>query len=168
MKSSGPCVIGLGANTPSRFGSPQVTLETALERLPAHGVRILRRAAWIRSAAYPPGSGPDFVNGAALIETDLSPHETLTALHAVEAEIGRIRTERYAPRSVDLDLLLWGDLVLPDLETYHYWRDLPEPEWTRQTPPDLILPHPRIQDRSFVEGPVSELVGNWRRWTPET
>ncbi len=162
VKSSDPCVIGLGANSPSGVGPPLDTLTAALDRLEALGFRIVRRAPWIASPAYPPGAGPDFVNGAVLAETALAPEAALAALHQVETDFGRIRSERYGPRSVDLDLICWGDRVAPDRDVLRAWIALPRADWTKRAPDQLLLPHPRLQDRAFVLAPLTALAPDWR------
>lgn len=87
-----------------------------------------------------PGQGPqpDFLNAAAHIETTLPPGDLLALLHRIEAEAGRVRTERYAARPLDLDLLVYGDLRLDT--------------------PGLTLPHPRLTERRFVLEPLADLA----------
>jgi 2-amino-4-hydroxy-6-hydroxymethyldihydropteridine diphosphokinase len=85
---------------------------------------------------------PDFINGCAIVETNLSPLAILAILLDLEKQFGRQRRQRWDARTLDLDLLLYGDLVL----------DLPE----------LILPHPRMGDRAFVMLPLAEIAPNWR------
>ena len=113
--------------------------------------------------AFPAGSGPDFVNAAVAVETDLPPEAILALLHEIEAETGRERRERWAARTLDLDLIALGDLMRPDRETLSHWIDLPLDQQMQQTPDRLLLPHPRMQDRAFVLVPLSEVVpAGWR------
>lgn len=91
-----------------------------------------------RSAAIGPGPQPDYLNAALLLQTALSPLELLDALQAIEAEQGRQRTVRWGPRTLDLDLLLYGDREL----------NLPR----------LRIPHPRIPERAFVLRPLADLL----------
>lgn len=136
--------IGLGANLPSaRYGPPRPTLEAALERLSRQGLQIWRRSRWYASAPVPAGDQPWFVNGVAEIGSVLPPQDILRVLHAVEEEIGRVRTVRNAPRAVDLDLLdVDGRVSGPD-------------DWPQ-------LPHPRLHQRAFVLMPLAELAPDWR------
>ena len=86
----------------------------------------------------------------------------LAALHRIEAAFGRVRTDRWASRILDLDLLSMDDAVLPDRATFEYWSGLSLAEQARRTPDRLILPHPRIQDRAFVLVPLAEIAPDWR------
>ncbi len=126
------CLIGLGSN----LGERRQTLDRAVARLQSHArVDLLRTSAWIETA---PVGGPDgqppFLNGALVAETSLSPEALLEVLHEIENALGRRRAERWGPRTVDLDLLLYGELV--------------------RTTPSLVLPHPRMAWRRFVLEPA--------------
>jgi len=126
------------------------------------GITLLRRSRWYRTPAFPPGSGPDFVNGAAELTTTLAPQALLAVLHRVEAELGRQRPSRWAPRICDLDLIAIGDLVLPDRATLDRWMALDLGTAQSVTPPRLILPHPRMHERGFVLVPLAEIAPGWR------
>ena len=139
--ADGLILIGLGANLPSRFGTPRQTLEAALDTIATKGVRVTRRSRWWKSAPVPVSDQPWFVNGVAALETELPPEELLTLLHAVEAEFGRVRGAANAARPLDLDLLAYGRL---------------------RREGGLILPHPRMTDRSFVLLPLGDIAPFWR------
>ena len=111
--------------------------------------------------AFPPGSGPDFVNAAVAFDCDLDPRQLMEVLHDIEADMGRVRTNRWGQRTLDLDLLAVGELVLPDRATYERWRNLPPERQTTETPQQLILPHPRMQDRGFVLVPLADIAPDW-------
>lgn len=85
----------------------------------------------------------------------------LSELHRIESELGRVRDRRWGARSVDLDLLFLGDSVRPDPETQTVWRDLSVDEQIAATPDQLILPHPRLQDRAFVLVPLAQVAPDW-------
>lgn len=126
--------IGLGAN----LGEPLATLQAAcaaIAGLPQ--TRSLQRSAWYRSAPVE-ASGPDFVNGVLVVETGLTPLALLDALQAIELQHGRERPYRNAPRTLDLDLLLYGDL--------------------QQDTERLTLPHPRVTQRAFVLLPLLDVL----------
>lgn len=126
--------IGLGAN----LGELEHTLAQALTALAAlPQTRLLAVSGTYRSAPVEAG-GPDFLNAVAQIETALPPERLLEALLAIEQEHGRQRPFPNAPRTLDLDLLLYADL---QLDTQ-----------------DLTLPHPRLQQRAFVLLPLLELA----------
>ena len=115
-----------------------------------------------RTPAFPPGSGPDFLNAALSVQTSLGPIELLAALHRIEGEMGRTRTRRWEPRVCDLDLLAMGDSVLPDRRTVLHWMDLDDVLAMASAPPDLILPHPRLHRRGFVLVPLADIAPEWR------
>jgi 2-amino-4-hydroxy-6-hydroxymethyldihydropteridine diphosphokinase len=155
-------LIALGANLPSLAGPPRATLEAALGELHGRTVAVTARSPWYRTPAFPAGSGPDFVNGAAALESALAAAELLDVLHALERALGRRRDERWEPRVCDLDLLAWDDRVLPDAATARTWIELPPGERRHRVPPDLVLPHPRLQERGFVLRPLADVAPDWR------
>lgn len=114
-----------------------------------------------QTPAFPPGNGADYVNAALSVETDLPPRAVISALHEVEQEMGRTRVKRWEPRTLDLDLIGMGDLLLPDVETHAWWRALPLEDQVRAIPDELILPHPRLQERAFVLVPLADVAPDW-------
>ena len=135
--------IGLGANLDSgEYGPPMATLTAALAALKTNKCKVLRRSSWYRSAPVPVSSQPWFVNCVAELVSDLAPDRLLAHLHAVEDRFGRVRSSPNAPRTIDLDLLIYDDLVLA-------------------TDPGPLVPHPRMQQRAFVLLPLRELAPDW-------
>lgn len=133
MSSAVLAHVALGAN----LGDARATVSdaiAALDRLPQ--TRLLRASGLYRSAPWE-ASGPDFINAVAAVETGLDAHELLRALQALELQAGRERPYRNAPRTLDLDLLLYGDAVIDT--------------------PDLSVPHPRLRERAFVLLPLAEI-----------
>ena len=155
------CLIAMGANLPSATGTALQTLEKSLELFLLESLQIARISKWFSTPAFPAGSGPDFVNGAVLIETDLTPEGVLAALHRIEAAMGRTRENRWEPRLCDLDLIAYDDKILPDLDTYLHWKSLDLSNQKTLTPDQLVLPHPRLQDRSFVLVPLNDIAPDW-------
>ncbi|MEM8622399.1 MAG: 2-amino-4-hydroxy-6-hydroxymethyldihydropteridine diphosphokinase [Pseudomonadota bacterium] len=158
-------LIALGANLAEGDRSPRETLEAALLALEEDGFAVKARSRWWRSPAFPPGSGPDFVNGAARIvgsRGDVDAETVLKALHRVERSLGRERRARWAPRVCDLDLLAIGSRVLPDPETLGDWMALTAEEAGERLPATLLLPHPRLHERGFVLAPLAEVARDWR------
>ena len=139
-------VIALGGNDKGGWPDLTTALEAALARLPEIGVTVQRRSRWWTSSAWPDPADPPFLNGVALVETALAPEALMTALAGLETVMGRVRTTRNAPRTLDLDLIAYGRLA---------------GEFG-----DLILPHPRAAERLFVMGPLAEIAPAWRR--PQT
>ena len=135
-------VVALGSNLGGERGSSRAILEEALARFAGEGLRVTRRSPWWRSASWPDPTRPDYLNGVAIVETELGPAQTLEALHRIEAGLGRERREANAPRTLDLDLIAHGRTILPG--------------------PGLVLPHPRAAERLFVMGPLAEVAPGWR------
>lgn len=156
-------LVALGGNMPVAGRAPASTLRRALNLLEAvPGIAVARVSRLYRTPAWPPGSGPDFVNAAAVLETELPPVGLLGALHAVEARLGRTRSARWEPRVCDLDLLGMEDAVMPDAETVKRWMALPPNAAASAAPEELILPHPRLHERAFVLVPLDEVAPAWR------
>ncbi|HSF94714.1 MAG TPA: 2-amino-4-hydroxy-6-hydroxymethyldihydropteridine diphosphokinase [Thermohalobaculum sp.] len=163
IKKKSQVLIALGANVPPEGGALSDTLDRALQLLDGiDETALVRSSRWYRTPAYPPGSGPDFLNGAALLESLLAPEAMLAALHDVETRLGRERPTRWAPRTCDLDMTAYGDLILPDRETLARWMALDLGKAQSLVPPRLILPHPRMHERGFVLVPLAEIAPGWR------
>lgn len=134
-------LIAVGANLPSRFGSPQAACEAAYRTLNDRGVRVVAQSGWFETAPVPVSDQPWYVNGIAVVDCDLGPTALLSLLHEVEAEMGRVRTVQNAPRVIDLDLLSHGEIVMDG---------------------NICIPHPRLAERAFVLLPLREVAPGWR------
>lgn len=156
------CLIALGSNLENGANSPRGLINYAIERLGCDVSSYLRVSRVFQSPAFPIGSGPDFLNAAVTLQSPLSPRDILDWLHEIEADAARVREQRWGPRTLDLDLIAVDDLVLPDADTQAYWRDLPLADQMRDAPQELILPHPRMQDRAFVLVPLADVAPDWR------
>lgn len=154
-------LIALGANLPLGTASPADTLNKALAALPSDSVTVEEVSRFYRTPCFPAGAGPDYVNAAARLRAPLTAQDMLAHLHQIETEFGRERNERWGMRTLDLDLIAAQDSVLPDLKTFEAWRDLPPEEQRRTQPDQLILPHPRLQDRAFVLVPLCDVAADW-------
>ncbi len=127
--------IGIGSN----LGQPAHQVHRAVAALAAlPHTRLIACSPWYGSHAVGPGPQPDYINGVACLETALSPPDLLAALQAIETAQGRVRQQRWGPRTLDLDILLYGDLTLHR--------------------PDLTVPHPRLLERPFVLQPLLALA----------
>jgi len=156
------CLVALGANQTLGGRSLRESLDFAFASLADAGLDPVARSGLYRTPAYPPGAGPDFLNAAARIVTDLPPDQVLERLHRIEAALGRERHVRWAARTLDLDLLAMGDRVLPDRDTFRAWADMPPARRGTEAPDRLILPHPRLHERGFVLIPLAEVAPDWR------
>jgi 2-amino-4-hydroxy-6-hydroxymethyldihydropteridine diphosphokinase len=135
--------LGLGANLPSRFGSPVETLTRAVAAIAAAGIVITARSPWYESAPVPRADDqPWYVNGVVRVATALDPAGLLAALQGIERDFGRVRSVANAPRTLDLDIIAWGARVA-----------------TEGAP---LLAHPRMQERAFVLLPLRDLAPDWR------
>ena len=126
--------VGLGAN----LGDARATLAAAVKALENHpGITLVAMSSLYRTAPVD-ATGPDYINAVVELRTTLAPSQLLQALQAIEADHGRQRPYRHAPRTLDLDLLLYGQRQADD--------------------PQLTLPHPRLHRRAFVLEPLAELA----------
>lgn len=163
MAPANHSLVAFGANLPLDGQSPLATVQQALASFPGEGLEILATSAIYATDCFPSGAGPDFVNGAVLVNAgQAGPEAVLAALHRIEARFGRERKQRWAGRTLDLDLLAQGDLVLPDATAQTEWRSLDPEAQARLAPDRLILPHPRLQDRAFVLVPLADIAPDWR------
>ena len=153
-------LVAIGSNLPGEARNSLETCISTLALIESPDVRILRCARWRRSAAYPAGSGPDFVNGAIALETSLTAADLLSRLHGVEAKLGRERRVRWGPRVCDLDLIGYADEITPDTETLR--RLMREGATSIEAPDEMILPHPRMHERAFVLEPLADIAPDWR------
>ncbi|MBD2256850.1 2-amino-4-hydroxy-6-hydroxymethyldihydropteridine diphosphokinase [Pseudanabaena sp. FACHB-2040] len=131
------CAIALGSN----LGDSRCILQDALTALDAtEGITVLTHSRFYETAPVGPPQ-PDYLNCSVLLQTCLAPEALLRELLQIEASFGRVRRERWGPRLLDLDLILFGDLVL--------------------TTPTLQIPHPRMHERAFVLVPLAEVAPDW-------
>jgi 2-amino-4-hydroxy-6-hydroxymethyldihydropteridine diphosphokinase len=138
--------VAIGANlTSPRFGAPPGSFAAALDLLRNGGVEIVSVSRWYRSPPLPPSPQPHYINGVIAVRSGHAPWELLSRLHQVEQAFGRVRGERNAARSLDLDLLAYGDAVI-----------------AADAGGGLQVPHPRLSERSFVLLPWSELSPGWK------
>jgi 2-amino-4-hydroxy-6-hydroxymethyldihydropteridine diphosphokinase len=129
-----PVFLGLGSN----LGDREAAIAGAVGRLAARGFRTTRRSSlWLTEPVGGPPQG-FFLNAVAGGETALSPEALLEACLATEREMGRVRAERNAPRTIDVDVLLFGS--------------------ERREGPGLVVPHPRMHERRFVLAPLAEVA----------
>jgi 2-amino-4-hydroxy-6-hydroxymethyldihydropteridine diphosphokinase len=132
--------IGLGGNVPSKAGAPEATLVAATRRLESLG-RVAARSSLYSTAPVGFDEQPRFVNAVVALSTELTPRELLDELMKIEQEFGRDRAASFTngPRTLDLDILLLGDLAVSE--------------------PGLEIPHPRLKERAFVLIPLNEIAG---------
>lgn len=132
-----PVAIALGSN----LGDREAYLHAALDAIRPH-VHSLRCSSFHDTAPVGVGDQPIFLNAAAVGETSLSARQLLETLLDIEKRFGRERPYPGAPRTLDLDLILYDDEVIDS--------------------PDLVVPHPRFRERRFVLEPLAEIAADWR------
>lgn len=126
--------LALGANLGDRLAN----LQRAVDELAATpGIRVLRSSRVYETEPVGGPEQPEYLNAVLEVETDLAPHDLLEACLAVETAMGRVRTERWGPRPIDVDVLTYGTETIGE--------------------PDLTVPHPRMHERGFVLVPLAEL-----------
>ncbi|MGL5805336.1 MAG: 2-amino-4-hydroxy-6-hydroxymethyldihydropteridine diphosphokinase [Xenococcaceae cyanobacterium] len=130
------CAIALGSN----LGNSIEIIENSLKVLnQTPGIAIQAVSSWYKTKPIGPPQ-PDYINGCSLLEVKQTPEELLVLLLATELQFGRVRQEHWGARTLDLDLLLYDDLILDT--------------------PNLQLPHPRMKERAFVLVPLAEIAGD--------
>jgi 2-amino-4-hydroxy-6-hydroxymethyldihydropteridine diphosphokinase len=154
-------IIALGSNQQAVEASPQLIVERAIEALRGLGLVIRKISRFYQTPCFPVGAGPDYVNAACLLETTWSPSEVIETLHSIEQEFGRKRIQRWGQRTLDLDLISVEDVVCPSLKIHDKWRNLDLATQKIEAPTELIVPHPRVQDRAFVLIPMMDIAPDW-------
>ena len=143
MNASTRAYIGLGANLPFEGMSGPALLAQALSAVDAAGFIPLAVSNVWQTAAWPPSDQPDFYNAVAAVETgDVSPQVLFQSLRAIELRFGRERRERWAARTLDLDIIAM-DGVAGVFD-------------------EVTIPHPRMHERAFVLAPLAEVAPDWR------
>lgn len=128
--------IALGSN----LGDKEANLRQALKMLLVKGLQIRSVSSFFKTEPYGVTDQPEFINAVAFVKTDLAPEKLLKLLLDTELEMGRVRLRHWGERNIDLDLLLYDDLI--------YYSE------------KLVLPHPDMQNRLFVLQPLSEIAAD--------
>ena len=154
-------LIALGSNISLGRVQPLEIIKRAIAELREIHINLVSLSRFYETPAYPEGSGPNFINSVIKVEANYSPHRLLQKLHKIEEKFKRQRNSRWAARTLDLDLIAMQGQVLPSNKVFQYWFDLSLGEQKAKIPSELILPHPRIQDRVFVLSPLLDIEPNW-------
>ena len=126
--------LALGAN----LGDPAAQIGEAVERLAAGGASVVAKSRLYRSAPVGPPGQPDYLNAAVEVQTSLEPNALLAATQTIEQTMGRVKTVRWGPRLVDIDIALFGDRTVDT--------------------PALVIPHRELANRRFVLAPLADLA----------
>lgn len=126
--------IGIGSN----LGNRKESCERAIRLLIEHGITVIKRSSLIETEPWGVMEQPKFINMAVEVETDLEPENLLHLLKKIELAVGRLPTSHWGPRIIDLDILLYDDLIMES--------------------PELLIPHPGMSEREFVLKPLAEIA----------
>ena len=129
--------LGLGANLGDRLANLQRAVDLLAE---VSGLRVARSSRVYETEPVGGPEQPEYLNAVVEVETDLAPHDLLEACLSVETRMGRVRAEPWGPRTIDVDVLTYGDETIDE--------------------PDLVIPHPRMHERGFVLVPLAELTAD--------
>jgi 2-amino-4-hydroxy-6-hydroxymethyldihydropteridine diphosphokinase len=135
--------LGIGSNLGERLAHLQLAVDLLAA---ADGITVVGVSPVYETAPVGGPEQPDYLNAVVAIDTTLSAHELLAVAQRIEAAAERVRTVRWGPRTLDVDVLLVGDEQLDD--------------------PDLVVPHPRLAERAFVVVPLADLEPAWRARIP--
>ena len=140
-------ILGIGANLPHpKIGPPRASCGAALNILEKSDIYIDQRSPWYESKPVPISDQPWYVNGVVTVTTSLPPSALMQRLLAIEVDLGRERSVPNAPRTLDLDILAYGDRIIDEADV----SDL-----------QLKIPHPRMHIRSFVINPLCDISPTW-------
>lgn len=135
-------ILALGSNLKFNNNSPLENIESAYEYLERSNIKILQKSHIYQSEAYPNKSDPIFCNSAVSIETYLNPFDLLNKILEIEQLFGRVRKEKNNPRTLDIDIICYDNVILNQ--------------------ENLKIPHPFLQKRPFVFLPIRDLDENWK------
>ncbi|MEL0241826.1 MAG: 2-amino-4-hydroxy-6-hydroxymethyldihydropteridine diphosphokinase [Pelagibacteraceae bacterium] len=135
-------ILALGSNLPYKNHSPENIINLAYEFLLKKKIKILKKSHIYLSEAYPNKNDPKFCNSVISIETDLKPIDLLDKILEVEKEFGRVREIKNSPRTLDIDIICYNDLIINEKE--------------------ITIPHPSLHKRAFVLLPLRDIDENWR------
>ena len=155
-------IIVLGSNLSSEFGSSTEILKKCVGELKSfQAIQSLLESKWYISSSLVDKSEPRYVNVGIRFCTNLKPKELLNFTSDLEIKYGRKRQRRWEPRTCDIDILLCDQLILPSKQYFKKWLNLNFSDQIRLVPDELILPHPRLQDRTFFLKPLNDLQPEW-------
>lgn len=140
-------LIALGSNLAGPWGTPKQTLNRAISEMQHCFIRVQKISTFFETAPFGVTDQPHFVNAVARIATKLEPESLLEALQSIEDRAGRKRVKRWGPRTLDLDIIDYNGIIS-------------DPKPTDLRP--LALPHPGIEERSFVLAPIAEIAPRWK------
>ncbi len=155
-------VIVLGSNLSSEFGNSAETLKKCVDEITSNpDIKSILESNWYISSSFLNAREPRYVNVGIRFSTKLQPIKLLDFTSGLENKYGRKRKERWGPRTCDIDILLCDQLILPSKLYFKKWLNLNLSDQIRLVPDELILPHPRLQERTFFLKPLNDLKPEW-------
>ena len=154
-------LIALGSNLEKKNQTRSEIIKEAVGYLTLFNIILIKISSLWESNSFADKGQPKFVNAVIEVYSELTPSQILYSLKNIEKKFGRKVGQRWGNRVLDLDILGKGSTILPNLKVFNNWMRMPFEMQIRKQPIELILPHPRIQDRLFVLQPLKEVNPNW-------
>ena len=155
-------VVVLGSNLSSEFGNSAETLKKCVDEIRSNpDIGSLSESNWYISSSFLNKREPRYVNVGIRFSTKLKPIKLLNFTSGLENKYGRKRQERWGSRTCDIDILLCDQLILPSKLYFKKWLNLNLSDQIKLVPDELILPHPRLQERTFFLKPLNDLQSEW-------
>ena len=154
-------LLALGSNVSSDLQDSYDLIKKSISELCKKTIKKIDISNFYQTPAFPIGAGPDFINCVISAYTELDPVILLEELHSIEAKFGRKRLKRWGQRTLDIDLLDYDSKIKPNITYVQEWLNMPLDKQLKQTPNQLILPHPRLQERAFVLIPMADVAPDW-------
>ena len=155
-------LIAIGSNLETQNLSRLEVINSALGYFSQFNIILIKVSSFWESRSYPDKSQPNFINAVSEVHSELNPYQILHELKTIEKKMGRKNITRWENRVLDLDIIGAGSVILPNNFVFNKWLQMPLQKQIKNQPDELILPHPRIQDRLFVLKPLNEVDPHWR------
>jgi 2-amino-4-hydroxy-6-hydroxymethyldihydropteridine diphosphokinase len=153
--------LALGSNVSNDLQDSYDLVKKSISELCKKTIKKINISNFYQTPAFPIGAGPDFINCVISAYTELDSLALLEELHWIEAKFGRKRLKRWGQRTLDIDLLDYDFNIKPNITYVQEWLNMPLGQQLKQIPNQLILPHPRLQERAFVLIPMVDVAPDW-------
>ena len=154
-------LLALGSNVSNDLLDSYDLVKKSISELCKKTIKKINISNFYQTPAFPIGAGPDFINCVISAYTELDSLALLEELHSIEAKFGRKRLKRWGQRTLDIDLLDYDFNIKPNITYVQEWLNMPLGQQLKQIPNQLILPHPRLQERAFVLIPMVDVAPDW-------
>ena len=154
-------LLALGSNVSNDLLDSYDLVKKSISELCKKTIKKINISNFYQTPAFPIGAGPDFINCVISAYTELDSLALLEELHWIEAKFGRKRLKRWGQRTLDIDLLDYDFNIKPNITYVQEWLNMPLGQQLKQIPNQLILPHPRLQERAFVLIPMVDVAPDW-------